>query len=106
MCEAGGGKRLTQGVGTSGCLQPSGSMRGLAAWGISVLEWDWTRWVFVSMQALITLFCPLLAFGLGEYWFRISLYVYDRSRPLAPILKQRRCSQMYDVYLTCIDGDV
>jgi hypothetical protein len=42
---------------------------------------------------------PLLAFGLGEYWFRISLYVNDRNRPLAPILR-------HDVYLTCIDGDV
>jgi hypothetical protein len=35
-----------------------------------------------------------------------SLYVYDRNRPLAPIvLRQRRCSLMYDVYWTCIDGD-
>jgi hypothetical protein len=49
---------------------------------------------------------PLLAFGLGEYWFRISLYVYDRNWPLAPILIQRLCSLMYDVYVTCIDGDV
>ncbi len=48
----------------------------------------------------------LLAFGLGEYWFWISLYVYDRNRPLAPILRQRRCCLMYDIYLTCIDGDV
>jgi hypothetical protein len=95
-----------QGVGTSGCLQPSGSRRGLASWSSSMLEWDWTRWAFVSMQALITLFPPLLAFGLGEYWFWISLYVYDRKRPLAPILRQRRCCLMYDVYLTCIDGDV
>ncbi len=41
---------------------------------------------------------PLLAVWLGEYWFRLSLYVYDRNRPLAPILRQRRCSLMYDVY--------
>ncbi len=47
--------------------------------------------------------CPLLALQLGEYWFRIYRYVYDRSRPLAPILRQRLCSLMYDVYLTCID---
>jgi hypothetical protein len=26
------------------------------------------------------------------------LYVYDRNRPLTPILKQRWCSLMYDVY--------
>jgi hypothetical protein len=25
-------------------------------------------------------------------------YVYDGNRPLAPILRQRRCSLMYDVY--------
>ncbi len=49
---------------------------------------------------------PLLALRLGKYWFRISLYVYDRNKPLAPILRQRRCSLIYDVYLTCIDGDV
>ncbi len=49
---------------------------------------------------------PLFALCLGEYWFQISLYVYDRNRPLAPILRQRWCSLMYDVYLTCIDGDV
>ncbi len=48
---------------------------------------------------------PLLALWLGEYWFSISLYVYDRNRPLAPILRKRRCSLMYDVYLTCIDDD-
>jgi hypothetical protein len=29
----------------------------------------------------------LLALHLGEYWFWISLYVYDHNRPLAPILK-------------------
>jgi hypothetical protein len=40
---------------------------------------------------------------LGEYWFGISSYVYDRNRPLTPILRQRQCSLMYDVYLTCID---
>jgi hypothetical protein len=48
---------------------------------------------------------PLLALRLGEYWLRISLYVYDRNRPLAPVLRQRRCSLMYDVDLTCIDDD-
>jgi hypothetical protein len=48
---------------------------------------------------------PLLAVRLGEYWFRISRYVYDRNRSLAPILRQSRCSLMYDVYLTCIDDD-
>jgi hypothetical protein len=47
--------------------------------------------------------CLLLR--LEEYRFRISCYVYDRKRPLAPILKQSRCSLMYDVYLTCIDDD-
>jgi hypothetical protein len=41
---------------------------------------------------------PLLALWLGEYWFRISCYVYDCNRPLAPILRQRRCSLIYDVY--------
>jgi hypothetical protein len=25
-------------------------------------------------------------------------YVYDGNRPLAPILRQRRCSLMYDAY--------
>jgi hypothetical protein len=41
---------------------------------------------------------PLLAIWLGEYWFRISRYVYDSDRPLAPILRQSRCSLIYDVY--------
>ncbi len=27
-----------------------------------------------------------------------SMYVYDHNRPLAPIVRQRRCSLMYDVY--------
>jgi hypothetical protein len=49
--------------------------------------------------------CPLLALHLREYWFRISRYVYDRNRPFAPILRQRRCSLMYDVFLTCLDDD-
>jgi hypothetical protein len=41
---------------------------------------------------------PLLALRLGEYWFHISRYVSDCNRPLAPILRQSRCSLMYDVY--------
>ncbi len=41
---------------------------------------------------------PLLALRLEEYWFCISHYVYDRNRPLTPILGQRQCSLMYDVY--------
>ncbi len=49
-------------------------------------------------KSVSLLSCPLLALRLGEYWFRISLYVYDRNRPLAPILRQRRCSLIYDVY--------
>jgi hypothetical protein len=40
--------------------------------------------------------CLLLQ--LGENWFRISRYVYDRNRPLAPKQRQRRCRLMYDVY--------
>ncbi len=50
--------------------------------------------------------CPLLALRRGVYWFRLSRFVYDRNRPLAPILRQRRYSLMYDVFLTCIDDDV
>ncbi len=34
----------------------------------------------------------------GEYWFCISRYVCDRNRPLAPILRKRRGSLMYDVF--------
>jgi hypothetical protein len=51
--------------------------------------------------------CLALGFllRLGENWFRISRYIYDCNRPLAPILRQSRCSLMYDVYLTCIDDD-
>ncbi len=56
---------------------------------------------FINLVSL-----PLLALRLGEYWFRISLYVSDRNRPLAPIRRQRWCSLMYDVYLTCIKSDV
>ncbi len=44
--------------------------------------------------------CPLLALQLGEYWFRISLYLYYHNRPPAPILRQRWCSLMYDVCQT------
>ncbi len=34
-------------------------------------------------------------------------YVYDGNRPLAPILRQRRCSLMYDVYsIDFLDDDV
>jgi hypothetical protein len=35
---------------------------------------------------------PSACLRLGEYWFRISRYVYVRNRPLAPILRQSRCS--------------
>jgi hypothetical protein len=41
---------------------------------------------------------PLLLCLLEEYWFLLSRYVYDRNRPLAPIIRQSRCSLMYDVY--------
>jgi hypothetical protein len=53
-----------------------------------------------KLPYLLTMFMsrPLLAVRLGEYWFCISLYVYDRIRPLVPILRQRQCSLMYDVY--------
>ncbi len=37
---------------------------------------------------------PLLLWLLGEYWFRISLYVSVRNRPLAHILRQNWCSLM------------
>jgi hypothetical protein len=30
--------------------------------------------------------------------FEYPYYVYDGNRPLAPILRQRWCSLMYDVY--------
>jgi hypothetical protein len=46
-----------------------------------------------------------LLLRLGEYWFRISRYVYECNRPRGPILRQSRCNLMYDFYLTCIDGD-
>jgi hypothetical protein len=52
---------------------------------------------------------PLLALRLGEYWFRISLYVYDGNRVIGhssyEYTKTKTCSLMYDVYLTCIDDD-
>ncbi len=32
---------------------------------------------------------PLLALHLGEYWFRISLCVYDRNRPHATVPDRR-----------------
>ncbi len=34
----------------------------------------------------------------GEYWFRLSRYVYDGNRSFAPILWQSRWSLLYDVY--------
>ncbi len=40
---------------------------------------------------------PLLALRLGEYWFCISLYVYDCNRPLSPILRQR-CMMFIDLH--------
>jgi hypothetical protein len=30
--------------------------------------------------------------------FVYPFYVYDCNRPLAPMLRQKRCSLMYDVY--------
>ncbi len=38
--------------------------------------------------------------------FVYPFYVYDGNRPLAPILRQRRCSLMYDVYWLALDNDV
>ncbi len=34
----------------------------------------------------------------GEYWFRLSRYVYDCNRSFAPILRQSRWSLLCDVY--------
>jgi hypothetical protein len=63
-----------------------------------------TSTTFLKLQYNNCLTLCLLLW-LGEYWFRISHYVYDCNRPLAPILRQSQCSLMYDVYLTCIDDD-
>jgi hypothetical protein len=42
---------------------------------------------------------PLLLCLLGEYWFRLSRYVYGRNRSFAPpILRQSQWSLLYDVY--------
>ncbi len=56
-----------------------------------------TMTTFLQLQCnnCLTL-CLLLR--LGEYWFRISHYVYHCNRPLTPVLRQNRCSLMYDVY--------
>jgi hypothetical protein len=34
----------------------------------------------------------------GEYWFRLSRYVYDGNRSFTPILRWSRWSLLYDVY--------
>ncbi len=68
---------------------------------------DSILWNLYSIDSVLYRLCilqkllsrPLLALRLGEYWFRISRYVYDHNRPLTPILIQRRCSLMNDVYL-------
>jgi hypothetical protein len=70
---------------------------------------NWQLFFFGSTPEIFIAYVsrPLLALRLGEYWFRISCFVYDRNRPLATILRQQRqCSLMYDVYLTCLDNDV
>ncbi len=41
---------------------------------------------------------PLLRCLLGEYWFRLSRYIYGGNRSFAPILRQSRWSLLYDVY--------
>jgi hypothetical protein len=33
-------------------------------------------------------------------------YVYDGNRPLAPILRQKLCSLLYDVFIDLLDNDV
>jgi hypothetical protein len=41
---------------------------------------------------------PLLRCLFGEYWFRLSRYVYDGNRSFTPILRQSQWSLLYDVY--------
>jgi hypothetical protein len=71
----------------------------LLAWraGPSPIPPSWVDPISLRVQAPT---CFLIG-----YRFRIFLYVYDQNGPLAPILRQRWCSLMYDVYLTCIDDD-
>ncbi len=47
------------------------------------------------LKKCLALCCDCL---FGEYWFRISRYVYDGNRSFAPILRQSRWSLLYDVY--------
>jgi hypothetical protein len=60
-------------------------------------------WPAVPSTALCPFYCTLclalcLLNRLGEYRFLITIYFYDCNRPLAPILRQRRCCLMYNVY--------
>jgi hypothetical protein len=41
---------------------------------------------------------PSASLVLENIGFVFPFYVYDRNRPLAPILRQRQYSLMYDVY--------
>ncbi len=75
----------------------------------------WSCWVSYAGNAQILTwlclvswagpaYCPELvivspsANPVGEYGSVYPFYVYDVNRPLAPILRQRRCSWLYDVY--------
>jgi hypothetical protein len=48
-----------------------------------------------SLQTCLAHCCDCL---FGEYWFRLSRYVYDGNRSFASILRQSRWSLLYDVY--------
>jgi hypothetical protein len=104
-----GGRQLQLDYGSAG-LFAVWTVGGRVADLVFVQHWilDYVHFTFLFVIFCLLLFVshPLLAFGLGGYWFWISLYVYDRNMTLAPILRQRRCSLVYDVYLTCKGGDV
>ncbi len=48
---------------------------------------------------------PSASLILDNIGFIYPFYVYDCNRPLAPILRQRWCSLMYDVYWLALDDD-
>jgi succinate dehydrogenase hydrophobic anchor subunit len=63
---------------------------------LEVLMFFYVGYLIIEQHYFLTLW---LLNRLGEYWFCIFLYVYDCNRQLAPILRQRLCSLMYDVMM-------
>jgi hypothetical protein len=62
-------------------------------------------WVIYSTYLGEFVSHPLLLWLLGEYWFCLSRYVYERNRPLRAYTKTKSVQSDVLCLLTCIDDD-